>query len=105
MTIREFSIAQSMTTKPVKGMLTGPVTILNWSFPREDVSREVQAMQIALAIRDEISDLEAAVSSSNTTAAKLYGIISIPCSESKRLRFLFLFFQFQKMHLLYSQKR
>jgi len=60
MTIREFAIAQSMTTKPVKGMLTGPVTILNWSFPREDVSREVQAMQIALAIRDEISDLEAA---------------------------------------------
>ena len=40
--------AQSLTNKPVKGMLTGPVTILNWSFPREDVSLEEQALQIAL---------------------------------------------------------
>lgn len=60
MTIREFSVAQALTSKPVKGMLTGPVTILNWSFPREDVSRETQAMQIGLAIRDEIADLEEA---------------------------------------------
>jgi 5-methyltetrahydropteroyltriglutamate--homocysteine methyltransferase len=60
MTIREFAVAQSLTTKPVKGMLTGPVTILNWSFPRVDVTRETQAMQIALAIRDEIADLEEA---------------------------------------------
>ncbi|QBH95139.1 5-methyltetrahydropteroyltriglutamate--homocysteine S-methyltransferase [Limnobaculum zhutongyuii] len=52
--------AQSLTEKPVKGMLTGPVTILCWSFPREDVSREVIAKQIALALRDEVSDLEAA---------------------------------------------
>jgi 5-methyltetrahydropteroyltriglutamate--homocysteine methyltransferase len=51
--------AQSLTEKPVKGMLTGPVTILNWSFPREDVSRREQALQIALAIRDEALDLEA----------------------------------------------
>ena len=58
MTTREFSVAQSLTSKPVKGMLTGPVTILNWSFPRIDVSRETQAMQIGLAIRDEIADLE-----------------------------------------------
>merc|ERR1712238_579627 len=58
MTTREFAVAQSLTSKPVKGMLTGPVTILNWSFPRVDVSRETQAMQIGLAIRDEISDLE-----------------------------------------------
>merc|ERR1712238_149682 len=58
MTTREFAVAQSLTSKPVKGMLTGPVTILNWSFPRIDVSRETQAMQIGLAIRDEISDLE-----------------------------------------------
>jgi len=58
MTTREFSVAQSLTSKPVKGMLTGPVTILNWSFPRIDVSRETQAMQIGLAIRDEITDLE-----------------------------------------------
>ena len=63
MTIREFSVAQSLTSKPVKGMLTGPVTILNWSFPRIDVSRETQAMQIALAIREEIVDLENAVCS------------------------------------------
>lgn len=60
MTIREFSVAQSLTSKPVKGMLTGPVTILNWSFPRADISRKLQAMQIGLAIRDEIADLEKA---------------------------------------------
>lgn len=52
--------AQSLTDKPVKGMLTGPVTILCWSFPREDVSRETIARQIALALRDEVADLEAA---------------------------------------------
>jgi 5-methyltetrahydropteroyltriglutamate--homocysteine methyltransferase len=44
----------------MKGMLTGPVTMLMWSFPREDVSREAQARQLALAIRDEVLDLEAA---------------------------------------------
>jgi 5-methyltetrahydropteroyltriglutamate--homocysteine methyltransferase len=58
MTVREFVVAQELTDKPVKGMLTGPVTILNWSFPRIDVSRQEQAMQIALCIRDEIQDLE-----------------------------------------------
>ncbi|MSE16467.1 5-methyltetrahydropteroyltriglutamate--homocysteine S-methyltransferase, partial [Pantoea agglomerans] len=52
--------AQSLTNKPVKGMLTGPVTILCWSFPREDVSRETIAKQIALALRDEVEDLEKA---------------------------------------------
>lgn len=52
--------AQSLTDKVVKGMLTGPVTMLMWSFPREDVAREVQARQLALAIRDEVMDLEAA---------------------------------------------
>ena len=51
--------AQSLTEKPVKGMLTGPVTILNWSFPREDISLKESAFQIALAIRDEVLDLEA----------------------------------------------
>lgn len=50
--------AQSLTDKPVKGMLTGPVTILNWSFPREDISIEQSIEQIALAIRDEVLDLE-----------------------------------------------
>ena len=50
----------NLTDKPVKGMLTGPVTILCWSFPREDVSREQSALQIGLAIRDEVADLEAA---------------------------------------------
>jgi len=59
MTVREFKVAQDLTSKPVKGMLTGPVTILNWSFPRVDTSRKEQAMQIALALRDEIKDLEA----------------------------------------------
>jgi 5-methyltetrahydropteroyltriglutamate--homocysteine methyltransferase len=52
--------AQGLTDKVMKGMLTGPVTLLMWSFPREDVSREVQARQLALAIRDEVVDLEAA---------------------------------------------
>ncbi|NDL64540.1 5-methyltetrahydropteroyltriglutamate--homocysteine S-methyltransferase [Acerihabitans arboris] len=52
--------AQSLTDKPVKGMLTGPVTILCWSFPREDVSRQTIARQIALALRDEVADLEQA---------------------------------------------
>ncbi|HCA71049.1 MAG TPA: 5-methyltetrahydropteroyltriglutamate--homocysteine S-methyltransferase [Ruminococcaceae bacterium] len=51
--------AQSLTKKPVKGMLTGPVTILNWSFPREDISHRDSVMQIALAIREEVLDLEA----------------------------------------------
>ncbi|MDF7666795.1 5-methyltetrahydropteroyltriglutamate--homocysteine S-methyltransferase [Orbaceae bacterium ESL0727] len=52
--------AQSLTDKPVKGMLTGPVTILNWSFPREDISQKESVFQIALAIGDEVLDLEAA---------------------------------------------
>ncbi len=51
--------AKSCTDKPVKGMLTGPVTILNWSFPREDISIKESILQIALAIRDEVLDLEA----------------------------------------------
>lgn len=55
----EWSVfAQKQTNKPVKGMLTGPVTILNWSFPREDISLKAQAQQIGLAIRDEVLDLE-----------------------------------------------
>ena len=55
----EWSVyAQSLTDKPVKGMLTGPVTIVNWSFPREDISIKESMNQIALAIRDEVLDLE-----------------------------------------------
>ena len=54
------SYAQSRTDHVVKGMLTGPVTILNWSWPREDVSNELQTRQLALAIRDEVLDLERA---------------------------------------------
>ncbi|MFE8115148.1 5-methyltetrahydropteroyltriglutamate--homocysteine S-methyltransferase [Brenneria goodwinii] len=57
-TVEWAKYAQSLTDKPMKGMLTGPVTILCWSFPREDVSREVIAKQIALALRDEVADLE-----------------------------------------------
>jgi len=60
MTVRWSTYAQSLTSKPVKGMLTGPVTILNWSFPRIDVPREIQCRQLALALRDEVSDLEKA---------------------------------------------
>jgi 5-methyltetrahydropteroyltriglutamate--homocysteine methyltransferase len=60
MTVREFEVAQAYTDRPVKGMLTGPVTILNWSYPRTDISRREIAEQLALALRDEIADLEAA---------------------------------------------
>ncbi|MEN3034002.1 MAG: 5-methyltetrahydropteroyltriglutamate--homocysteine S-methyltransferase [Aquificaceae bacterium] len=58
MTLDEILYAQSLTQKPVKGMLTGPVTILNWSFVREDVPKEVVALELALAIHDEVKDLE-----------------------------------------------
>ena len=60
MTVDWITYAQSQTDKVMKGMLTGPVTMLMWSFPREDVSRKVQAQQLALALRDEVLDLEAA---------------------------------------------
>ncbi|UUQ65451.1 5-methyltetrahydropteroyltriglutamate--homocysteine S-methyltransferase [Pseudomonas fuscovaginae UPB0736] len=60
MTVEWIQYAQGLTDKVMKGMLTGPVTMLMWSFPREDVTREVQARQLALAIRDEVLDLEAA---------------------------------------------
>ena len=59
MTVEYSVYAQGLTRRPVKGMLTGPVTILNWSFPREDVNCSESAMQIALAIREEVLDLEA----------------------------------------------
>lgn len=59
MTVKWSKYAQSLTEKPMKGMLTGPVTILNWSFPREDISLKESAFQIALAIREEVLDLEA----------------------------------------------
>ena len=59
-TVEWAKYAQSLTEKPVKGMLTGPVTILCWSFPREDISRETIAKQIALALRDEVDDLQKA---------------------------------------------
>ena len=59
-TVAWSSYAQSRTNHVVKGMLTGPVTILNWSWPREDVSNELQTRQLALAIRDEVLDLERA---------------------------------------------
>jgi 5-methyltetrahydropteroyltriglutamate--homocysteine methyltransferase len=60
MTVRWSTFAQSLTDKPVKGMLTGPVTLLQWSFVRTDQARSVTAHQLALAIRDEVADLEAA---------------------------------------------
>lgn len=59
-TVDYSAYAQSLTTKPVKGMLTGPVTILNWSFPREDISLKEMAFQIGVAIREEVQDLEKA---------------------------------------------
>jgi len=58
MTVDWTNYAQSLTAKPMKGMLTGPVTILNWSFVRDDQPRADTCMQLALAIRDEVLDLE-----------------------------------------------
>jgi 5-methyltetrahydropteroyltriglutamate--homocysteine methyltransferase len=60
MTVKESKYAASVSKKPMKGMLTGPITCLRWSFPRDDVHQSVQAQQLALALRDEVLDLEAA---------------------------------------------
>jgi 5-methyltetrahydropteroyltriglutamate--homocysteine methyltransferase len=60
MTVRWSTFAQSLTSRPVKGMLTGPVTILNWSFVRDDQPRAETCRQIALALNDEVADLQAA---------------------------------------------
>jgi len=60
MTVRWFQFAQSLTKRPVKGMLTGPVTMLQWSFVRDDQPRSETCRQLALAVRDEVLDLEAA---------------------------------------------
>jgi 5-methyltetrahydropteroyltriglutamate--homocysteine methyltransferase len=60
MTVEWSRYAQSLTKKPMKGMLTGPVTILQWSFVRDDLPRSETCTQIALALRDEVTDLEAA---------------------------------------------
>jgi len=60
MTVEWIKYAQSLTSKPMKGMLTGPVTILNWSFVRDDQPRAVSCYQLALAIREEVLDLEKA---------------------------------------------
>jgi 5-methyltetrahydropteroyltriglutamate--homocysteine methyltransferase len=60
MSVKESKYAASISKKPMKGMLTGPITCLRWSFPRDDVHQSVQAQQLALALRDEVIDLEAA---------------------------------------------
>ena len=60
MTVKESKYAASVSKKPMKGMLTGPITCLRWSFPRDDVHQSVQAEQLALALRDEVVDLESA---------------------------------------------
>lgn len=60
MTVKESKYAASVSKKPMKGMLTGPITCLRWSFPRDDVHQSVQAQQLALALRDEVVDLETA---------------------------------------------
>jgi 5-methyltetrahydropteroyltriglutamate--homocysteine methyltransferase len=58
MTVGWSAFAQSLIDRPVKGILTGPVTILQWSFVPDDQSRSITCRQIALAIRDEVADLE-----------------------------------------------
>ncbi len=60
MTVPWITYAQSLTTRPMKGMLTGPVTILNWSFVRDDQPRALSCQQLALAMREEVLDLESA---------------------------------------------
>ncbi|URN92712.1 MAG: 5-methyltetrahydropteroyltriglutamate--homocysteine S-methyltransferase [Candidatus Pristimantibacillus lignocellulolyticus] len=60
MTLKETVYAQEQTEKPVKGMLTGPITIMNWSFVRQDIAREEIAYQLAYALRQEVEALEAA---------------------------------------------
>jgi 5-methyltetrahydropteroyltriglutamate--homocysteine methyltransferase len=60
MTVKWSNYARSLTSRPMKGMLTGPITILQWSFVRNDIPRRQTAWQIALAMRDEVRDLEAA---------------------------------------------
>lgn len=60
MSVKESVYAQSITSKPMKGMLTGPVTCLRWSFPRDDISQKLQALQLSLALREEVVDLEKA---------------------------------------------
>ncbi|OJD29233.1 5-methyltetrahydropteroyltriglutamate-homocysteine methyltransferase [Diplodia corticola] len=60
MTVKESKYAAQKSNKPMKGMLTGPITCLRWSFPRDDVHQSIQAQQLALALRDEVVDLEAA---------------------------------------------
>ena len=60
MTVKESKYAASISKKPMKGMLTGPITCLRWSFPRDDIHQSEQAQQLALALRDEVVDLEAA---------------------------------------------
>ena len=59
MTVRWTDYARSLTNRPMKGMLTGPITILQWSFVRNDIPRQQTAWQIALALRDEVKDIEA----------------------------------------------
>ena len=58
MTVEWIQYAQSLSKKPVKGMLTGPVTIMCWSLVRDDLERSEACRQVALAIRDEVTDLE-----------------------------------------------
>ncbi len=60
MTVRWSQYAQSLTTRPMKGMLSGPITLMQWSFVRDDQPRRDTALQIALAVRDEVADLETA---------------------------------------------
>jgi 5-methyltetrahydropteroyltriglutamate--homocysteine methyltransferase len=79
MTVAWWQYAQSLTDRPVKGMLTGPVTILNWSFVRDDIPRERACRQIALAIRDEVVDLE-------TAGAKIIQIDEAALREGLPLR-------------------
>src|SRR2546421_12634206 len=79
MTVRWSTYAQSLTSLPVKGMLTGPVTILQWSFVRNDQPRSQTCRQIALAIRDEVADLE-------STGAKIIQIDEAALREGLPLR-------------------
>lgn len=90
MTVAWSTYAQSLTNKPMKGMLTGPVTMLCWSFVRDDQPRSTTALQIALALRDEVVDLQ------NN------GISVIQIDEPAFRSILLLFFFFSFLQIFFS---
>ena len=85
MTVRWSQYAQSLTSKPMKGMLTGPITMLCWSFTREDISLKEQAFQLALALSEEVLDLEkAGINMIQVDEPALRGCVPVVGGEGSR---------------------